>query len=216
MINWSWCVWVLSDQEQWKVCSCLFTKSVVMKERRQGKKAMEEHEACLPGVDAADHVLGQVVWGCVLAGTSCLGHQQDHQTPHLKVVSAVIDEAPEKRARHQSGIYCWVRVYTFVEICSFHTQKRHLNEDRKMNCRWDRHKSGMPWATSWICQNVPFHVWYFIFPTHLNKMSFRSKQKKFKKIRIFINPKSIMASRELAWNCRLSKQPLNNDKENSQ
>lgn len=51
-----------------------------------------------PGVDAADHVLGQEIGGC--DARSCGFRQQQYdQSPHLEVVLAVVDEAPAKRAR---------------------------------------------------------------------------------------------------------------------
>lgn len=49
-----------------------------------------------PGVDAADHVLGQRVGGSA-ARPGRLGQEEHHQPPHLEVVPAVVDEAPAKK-----------------------------------------------------------------------------------------------------------------------
>lgn len=60
-----------------------------------------------PGVDAADHVLGQQVGGSV-ARPGRLGQEKHHQAPHLEVVPAVVDEAPAEK--NDSGPLTWTHV----------------------------------------------------------------------------------------------------------
>lgn len=58
----------------------------------------------VPGVDSADHVLSQEIRGHVARPCS-FRQEQDNQSPHLKIVPAVIDEAPTMQTLLSINLY---------------------------------------------------------------------------------------------------------------